>query len=113
LTLLDCCGEVDIVVFSLPGCAACVKLKQMIANVMSDAHDTRFARMLRFHEIVSGEQHEFFPAREVQPRMFPTLIAYCNDSPILGWEGFALMAASEIQEAHVREVLEQSVDYLN
>lgn len=47
-------------------------------------------------------------ARSVRPRAFPTIIAYLDGVPKLGWEGFAAMAPEEIQDAMVLDVLQQA-----
>ncbi|WP_313587455.1 hypothetical protein, partial [Aquidulcibacter sp.] len=42
------CSEIDIVVFSLNGCGACVRLKQMIASILANSSDPK--RTISFRE---------------------------------------------------------------
>jgi hypothetical protein len=104
--------KVDIVIFSLVGCGVCASLKQMIAQVMKSSNIIEHRNRLRFHEVYPEIYPEFAPASRVRPRMFPTVIAYRDDVPLLGWEGFAVMEPGEIQESIILEVLEQAAALL-
>jgi hypothetical protein len=100
--------KVDIVIFSLVGCGVCTSLKHMIAYGLTCPSATELRNRFRFHEVYPDVFTEFEPASRVQPRMFPTVIAYRDEVALLGWEGFAVMEPHEIQESLVLEVLEQA-----
>lgn len=96
--------RLEIVLYSLEGCEACIKLKEVFQTVFQrgDFSDINFK--LQFledgYESIGG----------IRPRCYPTVIAFMDGTPKLGWEGFALMAPSEIQEASVIEVLQATLD---
>jgi thioredoxin-like negative regulator of GroEL len=49
----------------------------------------------------------------IRPRVVPTVIAFLDGVPALGWEGFAAMAPDEIQDAMVLDVLRQAAALSN
>jgi hypothetical protein len=49
----------------------------------------------------------------VRPRAFPTVIAFVDGAPKAGWEGFAMMAPQEIQDASIHEVLQSALNLIS
>ncbi|OYU77244.1 MAG: hypothetical protein CFE32_06650 [Alphaproteobacteria bacterium PA3] len=97
-------SSLEIVLYSLEGCEACIKLKEVFQTVFQRGDFSDISFKLQFledgHESIGG----------IRPRCYPTVIAFMDGTPKLGWEGFALMAPNEIQEASVIEVLQATLD---
>lgn len=96
-------GGVFLVGIGLIGCSACSALKQMLENVIATRVPPVPIDLLWF-DIASREE---LSTIGLQVRLFPTLIAFKDTQPKLGWEGFAVLAPSEISAELVTEALNQ------
>jgi hypothetical protein len=99
--------RIDLVIFTINGCLACSALVLKVEKILADQLLYGIENVINLHVLDHGEEITFLPARLVQPRGFPTVIAYRDGIATLGWEGFAMMAPNEIQEHLVLEVIRQ------
>lgn len=97
-------SSLEIVLYSLEGCEACNKLKEVFKTVFQRGEFSDISFKVQFLE----DGYESIGS--IRPRCYPTVIAFIDGTPKLGWEGFALMAPNEIQEASVIEVLQASTE---
>jgi hypothetical protein len=107
---------IDCVMYTVRGCGVCVALKKVISTVLTNPANSLIASQLQFHDVDVEEISELGHAEGVRPRMVPTLIAYKDGVATLGWEGFAAMQPTEIQESVVLDVLGQAAalaDYVD
>lgn len=100
--------KIDCVIFKLEDCAACSRLMDVLGGVLDDHSKSDLKHKLAIHSWYYGSPCTFSPAAMVRPRLFPTLIAFKDGIARLGWEGFALVAPSEIQADMVLEILEHA-----
>jgi hypothetical protein len=94
--------KIELLVFQLSGCVVCKKLQLVVENYW-----VRVAGQVSIFWVDEMTIRPDF-AYNARPRVFPTVIAYKNGVPRLGWEGFAVMAPEEIQDAMVLDVLLQA-----
>lgn len=93
---------IDLTIIRLQNCEICEKLAKKMFCTLSKNTNLQKAINLKVIDFDS------FESGTLRPRVFPTLIAYKNGVPRLGWEGFAAMAPEEIQDAMVLDVLRQA-----
>lgn len=120
---------VDLAIYTLEGCSVCATLKKIATELAGlgdfDSVTLSFCHYIRVERSVSHEQNslpsfeilccglaDFQAATKIKPRVFPTVIAFVSTQPRAGWEGFAAMSPSEIQQASVREVFEQAASII-
>jgi hypothetical protein len=124
----DLANKVDLVVYTLSGCVLCKHLATRI-EILASAKAFSQLRVSYCHTTLSTDRNklgqetsdmatfgttEIFglanPAMvvQIQPRLFPTVVAFHDDKAKAGWEGFAAISPSDIQDASVLEVLRQA-----
>jgi len=91
-----------VVLFSLDGCQACLRLHAILEEVLREPE----------YSIIAFDHFESDSPRpeeleKIQPRVFPTVIAFKDGVPMLGWEGFATMATHDISIEIVSEALNE------
>ncbi len=104
------CNPIDLVLYSAPKCQICEALKVKIKALFENDTGIDLHSLISFHEAPFGVSSSFEHSILVVPRMLPTLVAFQNESPILGWEGFASKAQDDIQDDAIVAVIVQMIE---
>jgi hypothetical protein len=102
--------SVECVLYSVRSCALCKVLQEIIIELLASPENAHIANKLSIRVMYTDEADQKRFNKYIKPRMVPTVIAYKDNVPKLGWEGFAAMEPSEIQKIIVLDVLTQAAE---
>jgi hypothetical protein len=114
----SCKSQVVLVGFGLESCLVCSHLMWTLLRVIgfptnqsvpSSWHTEAVGVSVLWIEVCNPND---LASINLNIRLFPTLVAFLNMTPTLGWEGFAALEPSQIKEEIVRAAVFEAVSLI-